>query len=105
MPLTAQLFATLDISLSVDTLMMYHQSPYRGVTLGIMMVEGGFCFLFLLLFLYSTSLDCDTYTCSPARPLQQLENQHLSFPWLNKAVVCICQLAHMDVLIFYALIE
>lgn len=45
MPLTAQLFATLDISLSGDALMMYHQSPYRGVTLGIMMVERGFCFL------------------------------------------------------------
>lgn len=107
MPLTAQLSATLDISLSVDFLMMYHQSPYRSMTLGVMMVERGFLFprFCLLLFLYSIPLDCDTYTCSPARPLQQLDNQHLSFLWLNKAVVCICQLAHMDVLIFYVLIE
>lgn len=45
MPLTAQLFATLDISLSADTLMMYHQSPYRGVTLGLMMVEAALGFL------------------------------------------------------------
>lgn len=57
-PLTAQLFATLDISLSADTLMMPHQSPYRGVTLGIMMVEGAFVSrLGLLLFLDSVSPD------------------------------------------------
>lgn len=105
-PLTAQLFATLDISLSADTLMMPHQSPYRGVTLGIMMVEGAFVSrLGLLLFLDSVSLDGDAPPALQRGILQQLENQHLPFRWPNKAVVCICRLAHMDVLSFYVLAE
>lgn len=45
----------------------------------------------LLLSPYSISLSSDTHTCSAVWPLKQLENQHLGFLWLNKAVVCICQ--------------
>lgn len=73
------------------------------MTLNIMVA--GQCFLFPLLHLllssYSIPLSSDTHTCSPVWLLQQLENQHLAFLWLNKAVVYICQSAHMDVLIFY----
>ena len=72
------------------------------MTLNIMVV--GQCFLFPLLHLllrpHSISGSFDSHTCYPVGPLQQLEDQHLAFLWLNKALVYICQSAHMDVLIF-----
>ena len=77
------------------------------MTLNIMVVRQ--CFLFPLLHLllspHSISGSSDSHTCSPVGPSQQLENQHLSFLGLNKAVVYICQAAHMDVLIFYVFME
>lgn len=72
------------------------------MTLNIMVV--GQCFLFSLLRLL-LSLSSDSPTCSPLGPSQQLEDQHLAFLWLNKAVVYIRQSAHMDVLIFYVFME
>lgn len=77
------------------------------MTLNIMVVGQFFLFslLHLLLSPHSISESSDSRTCSPMGPLQQLENQHLAFLWLNKAVVYICQSAHMDVLIFYVFTE
>lgn len=69
----------------------------------------GQCFWFPLVYLLlSLAQFLSAMTLTPALqcgPLQQLENQHLHFLRLNKAAVYICLSAHMDVLIFYVLME